>query len=260
MDFHDSKNRRSYTSREADDSWLQLIGGVFSFHGMKAADIGCGGGIYTKALVRLGAAEVTGVDFSEVMIEGAASYCAGLSNVRFQRGHALQTGFPDASFDVVLARALIHHLSGGQLAGCFKEAGRTLRQGGTLIVQDRTPDDCLLAGGKQHLRGYFFERFPQLIEKETVRRHTSAAVCEALADAGFVHQEQHMLWETRKKYASFLDFCNDLRHRTGRSLLHELSDPELEALVDYIQLQSGYRDEDSIEEKDRWTVWAARKH
>ncbi|NOU95360.1 methyltransferase domain-containing protein [Paenibacillus sp. LMG 31456] len=260
MDFHDSKHSNSYASRAANVGWRQLITDKVDLKGAKAVDIGCGGGIYTKALAELGTAEVTGIDFSQAMLDGAAVYCSGIENIHFHQGHALQTGLADGGFDVVLERALIHHLSADQLTDCFCEAYRVLDQGGTLLVQDRTPDDCLLAGGREHLRGYFFERFPKLIEKEAARRHSSSAVCNALAEAGFVEQEQMLLWETREMYIKFSDFRSDLLKRTGRTLLHELNDKELIELADFIQQRSGYRNEDAFEEKDRWTVWVARKH
>ncbi|MCR8634920.1 class I SAM-dependent methyltransferase [Paenibacillus radicis (ex Xue et al. 2023)] len=260
MDFHDSKHSHSYTSRAVNIGWLEQIASTVNLKGTKAADIGCGGGIYSKALAALGAVEVTGVDFSQAMLAGAVEHCSGFSNVHFFLGHALHTGLADSRFDVVLERALIHHLTADQLTACFIEAYRVLDQGGTLLVQDRTPEDCLLAGGLEHLRGYFFERFPRLIEKETVRRHSSSAVCDALAAAGFVEQEQIKLWETRQMYSRFSDFRSDLLKRTGRTLLHELDDMELLELADFIQEQTGYKDEEAVEEKDRWTLWIARKH
>jgi SAM-dependent methyltransferase len=161
---------------------------------------------------------------------------------------------------VVLERALIHHLTDAQLSGCFAEAYRILQPGGTLIVQDRTPDDCLIAGSRQHLRGYFFEKFPSLIDKEVSRRHSMAAVSGELANAGFHETESFVLWETRQRYESFADFGGDITQRTGRSLLHALTDSELTELVRYIQVQTGYNDNDPIEEQDRWTGWIAHKH
>jgi hypothetical protein len=127
-----------------------------------------------------------------------------------------------------------------------------------LIVQDRTPEDCLLPGSREHLRGYFFEKFPRLAEVETKRRHESAEVQEALAGAGFVDVEEFTIWETRRVYGSPEELREDLLARTGRSLLHDLTDEELLELVRYVEEQVG-RDQGEIVEKDRWTIWVARK-
>ena len=93
----------------------------------------------------------------------------------------------------MLERALIHHI--GDLHACFKEAYRVLEKNGVFIVQDRTPEDCLIEGDNSHIRGYFFELFPRLIEKETNRRHASSLVIEKLMEVGFKEVEEVKLWE-----------------------------------------------------------------
>ena len=50
-------------------------------------------------------------------------------------GHAGALALPDASFDVVLYRLVLHHIAyQGPLAPCFEEAARLLRPGGALIA------------------------------------------------------------------------------------------------------------------------------
>ncbi|MEF3304627.1 class I SAM-dependent methyltransferase [Paenibacillus sp. GYB003] len=255
IDFHDAHNRGSYTSRTADDSWRGLMKRRAPVRGKRVADIGCGGGIYTKTMMELGASEAVGVDFSEVMLDAARQSCAELGGVRFARGDALATGLPDGTVDIVLERALIHHLT--DLTACFREAGRLLAAGGTLVVQDRTPEDCLLPGSATHIRGALFELFPRLASVETSRRHTAVSVASALKAAGFAHIMEEKLWETRRRYAAFGELAEDLAQRRGRSILHELSDGEIGMLIDRIRtmLPEG----EPIVEQDRWTVWIARK-
>lgn len=43
----------------------------------------------------------------------------------------------------------------------------------------------------------------------------------------------------------------------GRSILHELDDDELSALISYID--KAITNEENIVEKDRWTIWKAVK-
>ncbi|WP_344640396.1 class I SAM-dependent methyltransferase [Kitasatospora cystarginea] len=80
----------------------------------------------------------------------------------FRQGRAEETGLPDGSADIVFERALVHHLD--DLPTAFREARRVLAPGGTLIVQDRTIEDVRRPGSADHLRGWFFEFFPGLLE------------------------------------------------------------------------------------------------
>jgi hypothetical protein len=51
------------------------------------------------------------------------------------QGFAGRLEFPDASFDVVLYRLVLHHIVfQGPLSPCFTEAGRLLRPGGALVA------------------------------------------------------------------------------------------------------------------------------
>jgi SAM-dependent methyltransferase len=52
-----------------------------------------------------------------------------------QLGHAGRLELPDAGFDVVLYRLVLHHIAfQGPLSPCFSEAARLLRPGGALIA------------------------------------------------------------------------------------------------------------------------------
>ena len=260
MNFHDPEQRSMYTGRKADISWEQLMNEEVNVKGVQAADIGCGGGIYSQALVRLGAASVIGIDFSMAMLEAAAVQCAAHPEIRFQLGKAWETGLGDESVELILEWALIHHLSPEELSDAFQEAYRILKEDGALVVQDRTPDDCLLEGSRHHLRGYLFEMFPKLSDREVNRRYRSEQVGRALASAGFTEIRELKLWELRRAYLHFSDYCDDIRRRTGRSILHELTDEELVTLTRYIQDMTGYQDGEPVEERDLWTVWIAGKH
>ena len=232
MDFHHTKNKWSYTQRNANVTWIRTYTSLIGNHSIKQAlDIGCGGGIYTKALAEMGIPFVTGVDSSEVMLEAATENCRSRKGIRFHRGDALVTGLASASCDLILERALIHHLP--ELQPCFSEAHRLLGPGGVLLIQDR------------------------LAEMETNRRHTSAQVIKELEGCGFNSIEKHTLWEVRQIHETKEKLLADLRARLGRSILHALEDDELEKLVQYID--DCITEERDIVESDRWTIWKAVK-
>src|SRR5262245_2640825 len=144
IDFHSRANRGTYATRRADTGWKEAIRRIVDPSGKRVADIGCGGGIYSQAWHEFGAGAVMGVDFSQAMVDAPRGHAAGIAGISFRQGEAAATGLPTASADIVFQRALIHHLR--DYEPCFAEAWRVLAPGGTLIVQDRTPDDVRLPG------------------------------------------------------------------------------------------------------------------
>jgi ubiquinone/menaquinone biosynthesis C-methylase UbiE len=258
IDFHAAENRYTYAQRQVDSAWKEMIQSIVEVEGKQVVDIGCGGGLYTAAFAELGAAEVTGVDFSLEMLKSAGEQCQHYSNVLFKQGNALQTGLPSEAYDIVLERAVTHHLKQADLPLCFAEALRLLRSGGTFIIQNRTPADYSLPGSRTHVRGYFHERYPHLQALEIGRRAESTLMIETLQQVGFQGIEERYLWEVKDVHVDIESLTRNLLQRKDRSILHELTDAELQDLTDYIAQQfRGHEGE--IIDQTRWTLWIARK-
>ncbi|TSE14555.1 class I SAM-dependent methyltransferase [Arthrobacter sp. KBS0703] len=255
IEFTSPRNRNTYATRIADTSWKQAVTTLMDPRGLRVADVGCGGGIYSTAWLDLGADSVIGIDSSEQMIGAAQDRAGEHPNLSFRVAEAARTGLPAGQYDVVFQRALIHHLPDTQPA--FEEAHRILSPRGSLMVQDRTMSDILQPGSAQHLRGYFFEVFPGLIAFESSRRPEVESVTASMGAAGFATVSTRTISERRRAYASFDALRSDLKARTGRSILHELTDAELNTLIDFISTKidrSGV-----INEVDYWTIWMAGK-
>jgi SAM-dependent methyltransferase len=254
IDFRDPANRRTYSDRVADSSWREAVVGLVDPVGADVVDVGCGGGTYLRAWQELGAATVTGVDSSAPLLDAARESHGTLPGVTFRLGDAAATGLPCACADVVFERALIHHVP--DLGAVAAEAFRILRPGGILLIQDRTPEDVARPGSADHLRGWLFDLFPRLLEVENGRRPTLDAVSGALAAAGFGEVTTTGLWEVRRRYPDREDYLTEIAARTGRSILHELDDAELGRLVAELRRRLP---EGSLVERDRWTLWRARR-
>jgi ubiquinone/menaquinone biosynthesis C-methylase UbiE len=104
--------------------------------GLSVLDLGCGTGRLSLWLAGAGAT-VTGVDFSEGMLEEARRK-AGAAKVRFL-AHDLQQPLPfaDATFDRVVSGLVLEHLE--DLDAFFGEARRVLRPGGRAVVSAMHP-------------------------------------------------------------------------------------------------------------------------
>jgi 2-polyprenyl-6-hydroxyphenyl methylase/3-demethylubiquinone-9 3-methyltransferase len=128
------------------------VSGTAPLAGLSAVDVGCGGGILSEPLARMGAA-VTGIDAAPEGIEVARRHAAeaGLAiDYRVETAEGLAaTG---ARFDLVCALEIVEHVADVD-AFCAALAA-LLAPGGTLVMStlNRTPQSWVMAIlGAEHL-------------------------------------------------------------------------------------------------------------
>jgi ubiquinone/menaquinone biosynthesis C-methylase UbiE len=102
------------------------------FEGKTCLDVGCGGGRYTIAMSRLGAARAVGCDLSEEGLADARARAADMTNVSFEQASALDLPFHDGSFDFVCCSGVLHHTTDADKG--LDELTRVLRPGGKLYL------------------------------------------------------------------------------------------------------------------------------
>ena len=113
--------------------------------GLKLLDVGCGGGLLSEPLARLGA-EVTGLDAAEKNVRIAALHAAesGVA-VDYRHGSVEDMAAGPKRFDAVLTLEVVEHVAD---VGSFLGAAATLvRPGGAMILStlNRTPKAFLMA-------------------------------------------------------------------------------------------------------------------
>lgn len=116
------------------DRWVANNEPADFFHGKRCLDVGCGGGRYSLAMARMGAASVVGVDVSESGLADATmrKERLGYSNVTFRQATALELPFPDGEFDFVCCAGVLHHTRSVERG--LREIRRVLKPGGSLYM------------------------------------------------------------------------------------------------------------------------------
>ena len=117
--------------------------------GDKVLDVGCGSGnlTLTAKLYAGSTGSVYGIDASPEMIEVARKKAKQSgTNVTFEVGLIEQLPFPEATFDVVISRLVIHHLPDDLKRQGFAEIFRVLKPGGVFFLTDfKSPANPILA-------------------------------------------------------------------------------------------------------------------
>ena len=118
-----------------------------SLAGKKVLDVGCGGGILSEALSKLGA-DVTGIDASENTIGVAKSHSKSVdSSVQYFQNtiEEFVSSNPDESFDVITCLEMLEHVpSPGEI---IKICSGLLKQNGDIFFStiNRNPRSYLFA-------------------------------------------------------------------------------------------------------------------
>ena len=92
-------------------------------------DYGCGEGLASKKMLKLGAAKIEGIDISEGMIEQAKENNPD-ERAHFQVMNAEELIFEDNTFDIIFGGAILHHLD---LDKALNEIKRVLKPSGYAV-------------------------------------------------------------------------------------------------------------------------------
>ncbi len=129
---------KAHTDQEVLRTVGQMCGDL---EGRTVLDVATGTG-HTALFLAPKAGTLVGLDITREMLRLArkASVEKGIPNIYWVRGDVISLPFPDERFDMVCSRRAPHHFP--DLEAALKEMGRVLKEGGRLVVDDRSvPED-----------------------------------------------------------------------------------------------------------------------
>jgi 2-polyprenyl-6-hydroxyphenyl methylase / 3-demethylubiquinone-9 3-methyltransferase len=124
--------RIGYIRDRAALHWRRDALGGKPLEGLSLLDIGCGGGLLSEPMTRLGA-KVTGVDASSSNVRVAARHAEGQAlAIDYRQGTAEALADTGAVFDIVLALEIVEHVADVDLF--LRSCGRLVKPGGLLFL------------------------------------------------------------------------------------------------------------------------------
>ena len=124
--------------------------------GMDVLDCGCGPGTLTLGLAQaVDPGQATGIDIESGMVEKANALAneRGIKNVEFRVDDITDLSFPNNSFDLVFASAVLEHLPDPVVA--LREVRRVLKPGGTTVIINTDWGDPLISPESDDIRRFF---------------------------------------------------------------------------------------------------------
>jgi ubiquinone/menaquinone biosynthesis C-methylase UbiE len=203
---------------------------------VKAIDVGCGDGFFTKLLAET-QSEVIGIDNSDAYLREARNNNGNIGNIRFVNGDVSELPLDDRSVDIVWSAHSMH--SYPDIKKALQEFRRVLRPGGLLAVLESDnihsvllswPPDLELAvrqaehreiGDEDSYIGTYFPRFAMQLFEE----------------AGFTSFEREQYMITRfgpatKTLSNFVElYLKNLLERSAKFLSDKMC-RRLESLAD----------------------------
>lgn len=169
------------------------------FSGLRVLDIGCGAGLLSEPMARLGA-DVVGADPAETNIAAAGLHAdeAGLAiDYRATTAEALAEG--GETFDVVLAMEVVEHVA--DLGAFLRACAAMLRPGGLALLAtiNRTPKAFALAiVGAEYVLGWVprgTHRYDKLVRPDELERALAGAGLAVIDRAGVAYNPLADRWQ-----------------------------------------------------------------
>ncbi|MBN9259269.1 MAG: bifunctional 2-polyprenyl-6-hydroxyphenol methylase/3-demethylubiquinol 3-O-methyltransferase UbiG [Hyphomicrobium sp.] len=190
--------RLAFVRQEIVRHFPQATGGLRPFAGLTVLDIGCGGGLVSEPVARLGAS-VTGIDPAAENIEAARRHADGQGLTIDYRSALVEDLVAEGrTFDCVLCLEVVEHVP--DVAAFIATCAKLVRPGGLMVLStiNRTLKSYALAivGAEYILRWlpvgtHQWDRF---VTPDELTRHAEAAGLAMSAREGLVYNPLTDAW------------------------------------------------------------------
>ncbi len=194
--------RIGYIRDRAAAHWHRETLSGTPLEGLSVLDIGCGGGLLSEPMARLGAA-VTGVDAAARNIAVAALHAEkqGLA-IDYRQGTAEALAEGTVRFDIVLALEIVEHVADVELF--LRSCGRLVKPGGLLFLStlNRTAKAWALAiAGAEYILGWLprgTHDWKKFLKPSEVVRGLEAGGVDTREIVGVVYNPLSRAWSLNK--------------------------------------------------------------
>lgn len=194
--------RLAYIRDHAAHHWKRdALSGV-PLHGLSLLDIGCGGGLLSEPMTRLGA-QVTGVDAAARNVAVARLHAErGDLAIDYRQGTAEALATDGAQFDIVLALEIVEHVSDVDLF--LHSCCRMVKPGGLIFLStlNRTAKAWALAiAGAEYVLGWLprgTHDWKKFLKPSEIVRGLRAGAIEPQDIVGVVYSPLSRKWSLNK--------------------------------------------------------------
>jgi ubiquinone/menaquinone biosynthesis C-methylase UbiE len=171
----------------------ELIGSLFSFHGARVIELGCGSGaIATEIQGNFKTNQYVGCEVDSIQHRKNV-LASDRTGIEFVYAGAEKIPCPDSYFDYVLMFKSLHHVPVKSMPTALSEIGRVLKVGGVAWISEPV------------YKGDFNELVKIFNDEGFVRENAFKAVCDSVEDGIFKLREQ-IFFYLRREFSSFEDF------------------------------------------------------
>lgn len=163
--------------------YKHALGKLHLTTGMTAVDLGCGTGLFTKALANASAPDtkIIGIDLSDEQISHAEKTVAKeYPQTAFQVGSMDELPFKDKSIDIITTLGAVHEVPQIVAIEMLNEVRRVIKDEGLFLFID-------IAKPKFGLSGIFWA-IPMYL-KSNIRDHMKNPYADLLQERGFIRLE-----------------------------------------------------------------------